>query len=292
MLTKITLQNFKGTGDEPVEIPIRPLTLLFGANSSGKSTVFHALAYAREILLNDNADVEFTDLCGDAVDLGGFHEIVHKHEHSRHIRFRFDLDLSRVSFVDFYPVDEFLIDRNGAKIDISDMGTDVMSAWVELLIGYPDVATDANAFARPLVLAYRVGLNDQFLATLALAPRQFFPSKDNFPQTPYAGTLQQLNLSHPIFLPNNDDSNNRFSGVIDEIFPIFRDIDELDQHEVEFDISISYATGTELDEFLALPIAFLPFQSSALPAFERKFFLKESFYFIPWEATIKPRPRV
>lgn len=37
-ITKIIIQNFKGIRDR-VEIPIRPLTLLFGANSAGKTTV-------------------------------------------------------------------------------------------------------------------------------------------------------------------------------------------------------------------------------------------------------------
>src|SRR6266446_1595721 len=33
-ITKITIENFKGISS-PVEIPLRPITLLFGANSAG-----------------------------------------------------------------------------------------------------------------------------------------------------------------------------------------------------------------------------------------------------------------
>ena len=47
-ITSITIENFKGIGDAAT-IPIRPLTLLFGKNSSGKSTVLQALRYLREI---------------------------------------------------------------------------------------------------------------------------------------------------------------------------------------------------------------------------------------------------
>lgn len=47
-ITSITIENFKGIGDA-VTIPIRPITLLFGKNSSGKSTVLQALRYLREI---------------------------------------------------------------------------------------------------------------------------------------------------------------------------------------------------------------------------------------------------
>ncbi len=47
-ITSITIENFKGIGDA-VTIPIRPITLLFGKNSAGKSTVLQAMRYLREI---------------------------------------------------------------------------------------------------------------------------------------------------------------------------------------------------------------------------------------------------
>ena len=56
-ITKIIIENFKGIRDR-VEIPIRPLTLLFGANSAGKTTVLHALLYLRELLERQNADAD------------------------------------------------------------------------------------------------------------------------------------------------------------------------------------------------------------------------------------------
>ena len=46
-IKSITIENFKGIGDA-VTIPIRPITLLFGKNSSGKSTVLQALRYLCE----------------------------------------------------------------------------------------------------------------------------------------------------------------------------------------------------------------------------------------------------
>ena len=45
MITGIAIENFKGVG-ERVELELAPITLLFGANSAGKSTVLHALHYA------------------------------------------------------------------------------------------------------------------------------------------------------------------------------------------------------------------------------------------------------
>ncbi len=60
MLTAIELQNFKAFGDTQ-RIELRPLTLLFGPNSGGKSTIIHALHYARELLLGRSCDVHRTE---------------------------------------------------------------------------------------------------------------------------------------------------------------------------------------------------------------------------------------
>jgi len=45
MLTAVYIGNFKAFS-ESQRIPIRPLTLIYGANSSGKSSILHALILA------------------------------------------------------------------------------------------------------------------------------------------------------------------------------------------------------------------------------------------------------
>ena len=70
-ITSITIENFKGIGDA-VTIPIRPITLLFGKNSSGKSTVLQALHYMRQVCEHATADADRTHMGGDYIDLGGF----------------------------------------------------------------------------------------------------------------------------------------------------------------------------------------------------------------------------
>ena len=44
IIKSLSLKNFKGFSDE-VRIDLRPITLLFGANSAGKSSVLQALQY-------------------------------------------------------------------------------------------------------------------------------------------------------------------------------------------------------------------------------------------------------
>ena len=41
-ITAIEIENFKGISDR-VRVDLKPITLLFGANSAGKSTILHAL---------------------------------------------------------------------------------------------------------------------------------------------------------------------------------------------------------------------------------------------------------
>ena len=92
-ITSITIENFKGIGDA-VTIPIRPITLLFGKNSSGKSTVLQALHYTREVWEHGGADADRTSMGGNYIDLGGFRSLVHLHDLNRKIRIRVEFDLT------------------------------------------------------------------------------------------------------------------------------------------------------------------------------------------------------
>jgi hypothetical protein len=91
MITAITIQNFKGIGSEPFRLPIKPITLLFGPNSAGKSTILQAIHYAREVLEHRNLDAGRTATGGPHVDLGGFERFVHKRETGRRITLRFEI---------------------------------------------------------------------------------------------------------------------------------------------------------------------------------------------------------
>ena len=49
MITAFSIKNFKAIGNDPVRIELKPITLLFGANSAGKSSIIHGLHYAYEV---------------------------------------------------------------------------------------------------------------------------------------------------------------------------------------------------------------------------------------------------
>ena len=67
MLTTIQLQNFKGIAARQ-RIDFAPLTLLFGANSAGKSTILQALLYLHELIERGSADVDRTEVGSNVIE--------------------------------------------------------------------------------------------------------------------------------------------------------------------------------------------------------------------------------
>jgi AAA15 family ATPase/GTPase len=86
MLTEFQITNFKAFAG-PESIPIRPLTLIFGPNSSGKSSIFQCLLMLKQTI--ESADAKTNLLIkGDLVDLGSYREFIHRHETERSFSFR------------------------------------------------------------------------------------------------------------------------------------------------------------------------------------------------------------
>ena len=91
-ITSITIENFKCIGDA-VTIPIRPITLLFGKNSAGKSTILQALDYYNKIWQDKSGSIRAPSLGiemsgGYTIDFRDFRSLVHRHELDRKIRIR------------------------------------------------------------------------------------------------------------------------------------------------------------------------------------------------------------
>ncbi len=91
MLTALGLANFKAFAAAQ-RIPIRPLTLIFGPNSSGKSSIIHSLVLARHALETGELDVHRTHVGGEAVDLGGFNQYIYRRDASRRMQWTMELD--------------------------------------------------------------------------------------------------------------------------------------------------------------------------------------------------------
>lgn len=91
-LSRVEIENFKGVNGREA-IDLLPITLLFGPNSAGKSTILQALHYVREILERGNIDPDVT-IAGGLIDLGGFATLVHNHDLERTVSIKVTIDMS------------------------------------------------------------------------------------------------------------------------------------------------------------------------------------------------------
>jgi hypothetical protein len=144
IIKALTIENFKSIR-EPSRVEFKPITLLFGPNSTGKSTIVQALHYTREILEKNNADVDRVVSADESFDLGGFANIVHKHDLNLPIKLKFEISFSPLA-------------------DLSDFFTDkITNAWIEFEIKW------SNFLGTPLVMCTSVGLDGEFFARIICA---------------------------------------------------------------------------------------------------------------------------
>lgn len=95
MLTELGLRNFKAFGDEMQRAPLAPITLIYGPNSGGKSSIIQALLLLKQShRIDDNQPYTRFSLrwmsmplelvtSGNLVDLGSYPSVIHMHDTSR-----------------------------------------------------------------------------------------------------------------------------------------------------------------------------------------------------------------
>lgn len=147
MLTALELENFKGIAKRQ-RVDFAPLTLLFGANSAGKSTILQALIYLHELVEHGTADVDRTELGGNIVELGGFARLVHRHDTSRPM-------VLRVEFATPENLDRFR--RDSRDFPFPDLDDEIESAWLELTIRF----STASTFHGPLIERAVIGVGNE-----------------------------------------------------------------------------------------------------------------------------------
>ncbi|RMH13212.1 MAG: hypothetical protein D6698_14280, partial [Gammaproteobacteria bacterium] len=197
-IKSLTLENFKGISS-PVKIEFKPITLLFGPNSAGKSTIVQALHYAQEILSRQNVDADLVAGADDSLNLGGFRNLVHGHDLSRVIRLQFEIGLDEDMFEpfpllesedDFY--DWFYKSAEAAEpvkthYDIRDSFS-VETATVSLEIAW------SNFFGRPFLKKYGIGFDGQHFASIEAKP----DGKEV--------AITDFNHDHPAFFLHDEES--------------------------------------------------------------------------------------
>ena len=185
MITAFTVKNFKAIGEEPVRIELKPITLLFGANSAGKSSILHALYYAYEVFNNRNLSPEKSTADLNSLDLGGFENFVHNNDLNHviliRIDFEYECDIYDIPDSIFYAhyKDEFI--SNFFHRHFYEKSKLITNCYVEFGIAWD------QASQKPHVKHYETGFNNERIATI------------NFNTNEKKPVLQYLNIDHPIF---------------------------------------------------------------------------------------------
>ena len=188
-LTRIEIENFKGIGTRQ-SIDLRSITLLFGPNSVGKSTILHALHYLREILERGNVDPDRT-IAGGLIDLGGFATLVHNHELDRTVSLKATFDVRDEQGVDELELNaggsfgdpqfaelpvRYLLGESSAYRDYAV----IQKVAVEVEVRWSDLAQ------APYVARLAVDLDDEPVAAVVSPPQEG------------RAQLTEFNFAHPL----------------------------------------------------------------------------------------------
>jgi len=86
---QVGFNNFKAFGPKMQYFTKKPITLIYGPNSMGKSSFLHSQLYLQNIknLKISNRDIFKSLFAGDELDFGGFENYAHKHDINSTIQF-------------------------------------------------------------------------------------------------------------------------------------------------------------------------------------------------------------
>ena len=209
-LSRIEIENFKGFATRQT-IDIRPITLLFGANSTGKSTILQALQYLREILERGNVDPDKT-LVSQRQDLGGFSTFVHNQELDRTVKLKLVLDISDENEIEEMPINSGL-----ALIDIDS------EEFSELQIAYifNERQTDGKYIVQTIGMEISIDWSElkqsPYISELAIELNEISVAAIVSGPNPERAFLSKFNFQHPLLCPpvlSEDESNDYFDSTV------------------------------------------------------------------------------
>jgi len=221
VLSSIEIENFKCISSR-IRIDVAPLTLLFGANNAGKSTILQSLLYLLELLQRGHADVDCTELGGEHLDLCGFARIVYSHDLTRTlaIRVTFDTPLSLNCF-----------GRDLAGFPFRNLDDEVESAWIEARVRWLDAPGGGAPFVSELLIGIPGAPDPIVRLWISQTPREGDPLH------------AAINLGHPLLTADAEAKAAFFEGM-----PVAEEGSEL------IDVAVSRGTRASLVPSLDEPL--------------------------------------
>ncbi len=126
MLGRLRIAGFKRFDAEGVELPLAPVTLLLGGNSTGKSSVFQALLCLGQSWQRPSGIVDLTT-AGTWIDLGRFGRVLHRQSDQSVDKVVVEANEVVFSWEDADPGDT--VWRLDLCQELRELGGDVRMAW-------------------------------------------------------------------------------------------------------------------------------------------------------------------
>ncbi|MEI8171877.1 MAG: DUF3696 domain-containing protein [Deltaproteobacteria bacterium] len=241
MFTEIGIENFKSFG-KMQRIPLKPITLLYGPNSSGKSSLMQALLLFKQTLDEGGRKQGALIPRGQLLDAGTYREFINGHNEQKEFGFSIAMDASSLAEDDlawvWNPTQtialgmRFALDRQRnirvKAIDISDrVGGEVVTAY-RLLDDIPEMQSAISMWES--IIQEFVEKNDPE----AIKNSNYKQAKEELEKLKTSNMLcrTELNLDHPCVKARwdyNADSNRRLQeegeepsdmGLTEEMTPL------------------------------------------------------------------------
>ena len=178
-ITQISLTNFRSFKETQV-FDLAPVTLIFGPNSAGKSSIFSALFYVQQILEKGQCNPMYIDALGKKY-VGGFENLVHKRDLDSTIKIKIKYELSPLKSKNYSYLYNLIESELQIKLESPIKRT--MSISTEFEIAWSK--KDQEAYVK----TYIVEFEDDEIAMV---------ESDN-----NKSTITWLNYIHDLMLPQN-----------------------------------------------------------------------------------------
>lgn len=180
-ITKISLTNFRAF-KQTQTIEFAPVTLLFGPNSVGKSTVLKALFYVQQILSKGQCNPMYLDALNKKY-IGGFENLVHKRDLDTNITLKIEYDKGDAIGSSYV----YLADLLGDSIDLqmSSPIIDASKVAIEFEISWSKFEKTAY------IKTYKIWFDESLIAEVTSTSG----SKQAF--------ITALNYAHSLLQPQN-----------------------------------------------------------------------------------------
>lgn len=186
-ITRLSLTNFRSFKSTQT-IDFADLTLLFGPNSVGKSSVLLALFYLQEVIKKGHCNPQRIEALGNRF-VGGFENLVHGRDLSSDIVLKVEYDKEGAIGSTYSELvstlDESGIADPALLLLLEDVATGTERVALEFVIAWSD--SNSAAYVRE----FSVWLNDEFAGKISCDAGLKNPQ------------VSELNLRHPLLLPVN-----------------------------------------------------------------------------------------